>query len=542
MPLVRSIEVARFTPITAGARVFALLALAPIVTFSQNYPVVLSALLIAAVWLMATFATSVTNLPLMPFVVVESSAIAFLVSLPLEQSTVLVPALVIPQFVAGILRGTRGAFEALGAELAILTAAIWSNAAVNANADMLALLFTWLVAGVGFGLIGAVIRSAKIELGDSTKSSYRDARSLLTQLLELSGDLVGGLDPVSIGNHIVDLAREEIPLSGAMLHARGPDGTVNAIGGDGSAVELADRETLVEEVFVTGGPVVESHAIAVPLVTDAGIVAVLTAGLAPGVDPRTVRVEETARSLVQSLSTEALKLDTALVFSAVRQSATTEERQRLAREMHDGVAQDLASFGYLIDDALASAESHAQETRLRELRSELSSVVTELRRSVFSLRNENGRGLGESITDLARHIEARTGIVVEVLRDEGRSRLRPEVESELLRIAQEAMNNAVKHSRGSYLRVTCYVRAPQAQVTVRDDGVGLRAGRDDSHGLRIMRERARRIGADIDISDPGSGTLVEVSLGPLGATSLAPAAHQSTDHSDSPTPLEGSRK
>ena len=539
MPLVRSLEVARFTPITAGARVFALLALAPPVAFTQSQPVIMSTMLIAAVWMGATFASSVTNLPLMPFVVVESSLVALFVTLPLDQTALLVPALAIPQFAAGILRGTRGAFESLGAEIAVVVAALSANSAIEVSPEMLAQLFTWLVAGLGFGLIGAVVRSAKLELGDTTRSSYRDARALLNQLLELSGDLVGGLDPVSIGNHIVDLAREEIPLGGAMLHGRSPDGTVTAIGGDGSATELADRETLVEEVFTTGEPVVEKHAVALPLMTDAGIVAVLTAGLAPGVDPGALRVEETARSLVQSLSTEALKLDTALVFAAVRQSATTEERQRLAREMHDGVAQDLASFGYLIDDALASAESRAQETRLRELRVELSSVVTELRRSVFSLRNENGRGLGESITDLARHIEARTGIVVEVLRDESRSRLRPEVESEILRIAQEAMNNSVKHARGSWIRVTCTVRAPQAQVTVQDDGVGLRPGRDDSHGLRIMRERARRIGADIDVTDTGSGTLVRVTLGPLESSPLAP---NPTSRSTSATPLEGSRK
>ena len=62
-----------------------------------------------------------------------------------------------------------------------------------------------------------------------------------------------------------------------------------------------------------------------------------------------------------------------------------------------------------------------------------------------------------------------------------------------------------------------------------DDGVGLQAGRPDSHGVKIMRERARRIGADFRLSDTGSGTLLEVTLGP-----------PPQDRSDTPTPLEGS--
>ena len=66
MPLVRSVEVARFTPITSGARVIALLALAPPVAFTQSWPVILSLMLIAAVWMTATFASSVTGLELMP--------------------------------------------------------------------------------------------------------------------------------------------------------------------------------------------------------------------------------------------------------------------------------------------------------------------------------------------------------------------------------------------------------------------------------------------------------------------------------------------
>ena len=190
-----SVEVARFGAITTLARVFALVVLAPSVAFTQDYPTILSTILIAAVWTSATFVNLLPGLQLMPALVVEATLIAFLVTLPLEFSTVLVPALVISPFIAGTLRGTRGVFEMLGAEVVVLTAAIVPNAAINPSTQLAALLITWLTAGLGFGLIGVVVRSAKLELGDTTRSSYRDARALLTQLLELSDDLVEGAGP-----------------------------------------------------------------------------------------------------------------------------------------------------------------------------------------------------------------------------------------------------------------------------------------------------------------------------------------------------------
>ncbi|MET1060693.1 MAG: histidine kinase [Nocardioides sp.] len=533
MPLVRSVEVARFTPITSGARVFALLALAPPVAFTQSYPVILCTMLLAAVWTAATFAGGVPGLPLMPAIVVESSLVALLVTLPMNYTTLLVPALVIPQFVAGINLGIRGAFEALGAQIVVLTATISSNSQLNASPALLALLFTWLLAGLGFGLIGAVIRSARLELGDTTRSSYRDARALLTQLLELSDDLVEGLDPISIGQHIVSVAREEIPLSGVLVHARTPDGTITLLDGESGVEPVSGWGDLVDEAFATGRSQHRGTAVAIPVQTDASVVAVLSARLAPGVDPEHIGLDEVLAAVAKSLRPAALQLDTALVFSAVRESATAEERQRLAREMHDGVAQDLASFGYLIDDAAAEAGSEAQRDRLMELRGELTMVVAELRRSVFSLRNEAvvERTLGERIAIMAEHLEARFGVRVEVVVNEGEGRLRPEVENELQRIAQEGMNNAVKHAHASVIHVRCVVQTPHGLIRVLDDGVGLQDGRPDSHGVKIMRERARRIGADFRLSDTGSGTLLEVTLG-------TPATHRS----DTPTPLEGSTR
>jgi signal transduction histidine kinase len=109
-------------------------------------------------------------------------------------------------------------------------------------------------------------------------------------------------------------------------------------------------------------------------------------------------------------------------------------------------------------------------------------------------------------------------MTVHLTLDESPTRLRAGVETELLRIAQEAITNARKHSNAANLWVDCRVRPPFARVAVRDDGSGLRPGREDSYGLRIMHERAARIDANLQIQhgDPGStksGTQVTVTLG-----------------------------
>ena len=107
--------------------------------------------------------------------------------------------------------------------------------------------------------------------------------------------------------------------------------------------------------------------------------------------------------------------------------------------------------------------------------------------------------LGTALSDYVQQVGARSNLTVHLTLDEAPTRLRSEVETELLRIAQEAITNARKHSTAQNLWVDCWVQPPSASITVRDDGVGLRTGRDDSYGLRIMRERAERIDARLEV-------------------------------------------
>jgi signal transduction histidine kinase len=153
---------------------------------------------------------------------------------------------------------------------------------------------------------------------------------------------------------------------------------------------------------------------------------------------------------------------------------------------------------------------------LRQLRREVTRIVSELRLSIFDLRSEVQAqiGLGSALSDYVRAVSVGATFSVHVVLDEAPDRLPIAVEAELLRVAQEAITNARKHARAENLWVTCRVEPPYAQLRVEDDGGGLGAGRHDSFGLEVMRERAARIGGVLTIgSREPHGTFVDVQLG-----------------------------
>ncbi len=114
------------------------------------------------------------------------------------------------------------------------------------------------------------------------------------------------------------------------------------------------------------------------------------------------------------IDAQALRLDTALVFDEIRTMATTDERQRLAREIHDGIAQEIASIGYVVDGMAASTSNPEMVSGLRTLRSELSRVVADLRLSIFDLRSDVSptSGLGAALSDYVRQVGAKSDLTV----------------------------------------------------------------------------------------------------------------------------------
>jgi signal transduction histidine kinase len=211
------------------------------------------------------------------------------------------------------------------------------------------------------------------------------------------------------------------------------------------------------------------------------------------------------------------RLESAIMFTDARAAATAAERQRIARDIHDGIAQDVASLGYLVDALSSAQHDPAHHSGLADVRSALGDILSDLRLTVVDLRSagaDSGR-LGPALSDYALAVGKRSSMVVHLAIEEAPKRLEPQVETELLRIAQEAVTNAANHASAQNLWVSAQVNAPYATISVDDDGVGAAVPRPDHFGLHIMQERAQRIGAVLAIADrPEGGTRVRAVLEP----------------------------
>ncbi len=203
--------------------------------------------------------------------------------------------------------------------------------------------------------------------------------------------------------------------------------------------------------------------------------------------------------------------------------AVLEERERIAREMHDHVGQVL---GYVNTKAQA-VRALVEAGRLEEARRQLSQleeavreVYADLREAILSLRTAPapGRPLAQALREYALRFSEMSGIPVEVAieADGALSRLTSTAELHLIRIVQEALTNVRKHARARRAWVRCACRGDELVVSVADDGVGFDPGGPHGgirFGVSSMRERAEAVGGALAIrSAPGAGTEVEVRL------------------------------
>lgn len=445
------------------------------------------------------------------------------------------PYLAVPLVVAGLQRRDVEALVLLVVAAATLTAAGLATTVDGerqlAQYGYVGACGQWLLlAALGTVATGALQRVIQAE--HSQPQPYAEATRLLTQLRSVARQLPGAtLDPGGIAEHLLEEVRAEVPVDRASVLTASGGGRLVVLAQAGA--ERVDWETTLDadsaiaDAWASQQPQTESRsqtrshpgqevsALVLPLVSGVrtiGLVAVETDAAAA----YSLALVERVRALV---APAALRLEAALLFDEVRSLATNEERQRLAREIHDGVAQELVMVGYGLDNALATlpADAESASDELRSLRGEVTRVVTELRMSLFELRSEVDRhgGLAAAIADYARTVGASAGLRVHLSLDESTARLPAATEAELLRIAQEAVTNARKHAGAANLWVTCTVDPPMAQVVVSDDGQGITDQQPDGrYGLAIMAERAERIRGRLEIKPRHpSGTTVAVVLG-----------------------------
>lgn len=212
-------------------------------------------------------------------------------------------------------------------------------------------------------------------------------------------------------------------------------------------------------------------------------------------------------------------VERARLYARRLESAQTEERNRLAREIHDTLAQDLSAIAFQLEAAEALLVQQADPERIQRSVSAALGLarkgLEEARRSVLDLRAAplEGRTLPEALATLA----AEAGAAFEAT--PGAVSLPPAVEVGLYRIAQEALQNALRHAAAGHVLIQLETSPDTARLTVQDDGRGFPSEEDSSgrFGLVGMRERARLLGGSFRVeSSPGAGTRITAEV-PLTA-------------------------
>lgn len=208
-----------------------------------------------------------------------------------------------------------------------------------------------------------------------------------------------------------------------------------------------------------------------------------------------------------------------------RQAGILEERQRLAREIHDTLAQGFASIVVQLEAAEVAAEKEPFAGRfIEQARSSAREGLSEARRMVWALRPEilENTSLPEALQRLLQLWQVDTGVKAQFTLTGEPSPLHPELEVGLLRIAQEALNNIRKHSKAHQATLTLSYLEDMVLMDVQDDGVGLQPPTSGSFGLRSMRERVETLGGQMTVeSEAGQGTTLAFSLPLYGAQARA---------------------
>ena len=435
----------------------------------------------------------------------------------------MLPYLIAPALAAGLRSGFATAVTASG--LAAMTLLLGRLAGLSQPVPghrYLTDVENWTLIMLAVGLLSGWIHRLQVESGPPENAAYASAYRLISQLRMVSRQLSGGLDPLSLSAALLEQLQRSVPFDRGGVYVRASGGRLSPLAAFGTdRLDWDVTNPLFDEAWASSSPVRQTQplspaslsgsAAAVPLQIGLRTFGLVAIEREKPFDPAELQRATTL------LEEQALRLETALLFSEVRPLATAEERRRLAREIHDGIAQELASLGYVVDDLAARARYLPDlETDLRGLRGELTRVITELRLSIFDLRSDvqTTIGLGTALSDYVRQVGVGSNFTVHLVLDEAPTRLPVDAETELLRIAQEAITNARKHANADNLWVTCMVNPPRATLRIEDDGGGLGKPRNDSFGLEVMRERAERVGARLTVQNrPDGGTSVEVTLG-----------------------------
>lgn len=301
---------------------------------------------------------------------------------------------------------------------------------------------------------------------------------------------------------------------------RGLESTDDAAGIGGPAFGLALR--LAERAMRTGQPIFMQERAGNDPFASAAVLLLQTEGETLGAlflgSSEAGTFKPSQVDLMRAIASQiALAVRNAQLYSQLRQTAVVEERYRLSREMHDGVAQTLGYLGMQaerLERLAARGETDRLPAELHDLREVIANAYLEVRETIDGLRlTVDGPGgfsqaLAAHIADFTR----RTGLTVECSGTESLPELAPDVALHLLRITQEALTNVRRHANASHAWINVARQNGSLELTVADDGRGFENDSpfDRQHvGLASMRERVRSLDGQLTVAtSPGQGTRV----------------------------------
>ncbi len=232
---------------------------------------------------------------------------------------------------------------------------------------------------------------------------------------------------------------------------------------------------------------------------------------------------EAQRSLLEAISNHlASGMENLRLNSLEREAAVSQERHLLARELHDSIAQSLAFLKIqvqLMRDALKKENAIEVRQVLEEIDMGVKESYSDVRELLLHFRTRtNAEDIEPALATTLRKFEHQSGVATSLAMHGQGMPLSPDLQIQVLHIVQEALSNVRKHARASQVWLTVN-QQPQWSFEVRDNGIGFHPNSDDldeTHvGMRIMSERAQRIGAQLEVvSTPSHGSAITLTLPP----------------------------
>ena len=198
----------------------------------------------------------------------------------------------------------------------------------------------------------------------------------------------------------------------------------------------------------------------------------------------------------------------------VRESAAQDERRRLARELHDGLAQELA---FIVSRTRRPTSAGIEPATLVDIGSAAESALDQSRMAIYELRHAASRQWVEAIEARANELARRSGLELQ-FQARGELQVDEALEHGIVAIVQEAISNAARHAGATKIDISISTNAGALLLWISDDGCGFEPvehdpTRDGGLGLRSMRERARELGGELSLeSVPGRGTTIKLAV------------------------------